>query len=204
MNKYRFIFAVAAIMLLFGLSSSSQAKELEPVGKVTISDTQLGFIVGGSWGKGVLSYGGTDYEFKIKGLKLGTIGISKSSAVGSVYNMNDLSKFSGTYVAGQAGIALAGGVGGTVLENQHKVYIRLSSTQKGAALNIGVDGISIELKDAIGKAGSTMEGSKTYKVSTGDNLYEISRKYGTTVEELKAMNGLTSNTIYVGQELIVP
>ena len=49
-----------------------------------------------------------------------------------------------------------------------------------------------------------MEGSKTYKVSTGDNLYEISRKYGTTVEQLKAMNGLTSNTIYVGHELIVP
>jgi len=204
MNKVKFLFAASALLILFGLASMSEAKDLDPVGKVTISDTQLGFIVGGSWGKGVLSYAGTDYEFKIKGLKVGTIGISKSSATGNVYNMSELSQFSGTYVAGQAGIALAGGVGGTVLENQNKVYIRLSSTQKGVALNIGVDGLSIELKDAIGKAGSTMEGSKTYKVSTGDNLYEISRRYGTTVEELKAMNGLTSNTIYVGQELIVP
>lgn len=204
MNKIKFLFAASALLFFFGLSSMSESKELNPVGKVSISDTQLGFIVGGSWGKGVLSYGGTDYEFKIKGLKLGTIGISKISAVGSVYNMDSLSQFSGTYIAGQAGIALAGGVGGTVLENQNKVYIRLGSTQKGVALNIGIDGITIDLKDAIGKSGSTMEGSKTYKVSTGDNLYEISRRYGTTVEELKAMNGLTSNTIYVGQELIVP
>ena len=127
-----------------------EAKELQPNGKISIDDTQISFIVGGSWGKGVLSYQGVDYQFKIKGLKVGAIGVAKVSAVGSVYNMSDLSKFSGTYVAGQAGIALAGGVGGTVLENQNKVYIRLSSTQKGVALNIGVDGLTVELVDAIG------------------------------------------------------
>ena len=88
----------------------SNAKQ-EPVGSIKIDDTQLGFIVGGSWGGGVLTYKGVDYAFKIKGLKVGTIGISKVSAVGNVYNMDDLSKFSGTYVAGQAGIAIAGGVG---------------------------------------------------------------------------------------------
>jgi len=81
---------------------------------------------------------------------VGAIGISKISAVGNVYNMSDLSKFPGTYVAGQVGIALAGGVGGTVLKNQNKVYIRLSSTQKGVALNVGIDGLTIDLKDAIG------------------------------------------------------
>ena len=64
--------------------------------------------------------------------------------------MSDLSKFSGTYVAGQAGIALAGGIGGTALENQYKVYIKLRSTQKGVALNLGIDGLTIELTDAIG------------------------------------------------------
>lgn len=126
------------------------AEELKPVGKITIDDTQVSFIVGGSWGKGVLSYKGVDYEFKIKGLKVGAIGVAKVSAVGNVYNMTNLAKFSGTYVAGQAGIAIAGGVGGSVLENQNKVYIRLSSTQQGAALNFGVDGLTIELKDAIG------------------------------------------------------
>jgi len=140
-----------AFTFIFCLSANSFAdKELSPSGNIRIDDTQVSFIVGGSWGKGVLSYKGVDYEFKIKGLKVGAIGISKVSAVGNVYNMNDLSKFSGTYVAGQAGIALAGGVGGTVLENQHKVYIRLRSTQQGVALNLGIDGLTIDIKDAIG------------------------------------------------------
>jgi len=204
MHKSKILLVTAVLSVFFVFSSIANSKELVSEGKVTINDTQLGFIIGGSWGKGVLSYNGRDYEFKIKGLKLGTIGISKVSAVGNVYNMNDLSKFSGTYIAGQAGIALAGGVGGTVLENQNKVYIRLSSTQQGLALNFGIDGLTIKLKDEVGKAGSTMEGSGTYKVTTGDNLYEIARKYGTTVEELKTINGLSGDTIYVGQELIVP
>lgn len=204
MHKSKILLVTAVLSVFFVFSSIANSKELVSEGKVTINDTQLGFIIGGSWGKGVLSYNGRDYEFKIKGLKLGTIGISKVSAVGNVYNMNDLSKFSGTYIAGQAGIALAGGVGGTVLENQNKVYIRLSSTQQGVALNFGIDGLTIKLKDEVGKAGSTMEGSGTYKVTTGDNLYEIARKYGTTVEELKTINGLSGDTIYVGQELIVP
>ena len=135
--------------IVFGLGQV-EAKELQSVGKIKIDDTQISFIVGGSWGKGVLSYNGVNYEFKIKGLKVGAIGVSKVSAVGNVYNMSDLSKFSGTYVAGQAGIALAGGVGGTALENQYKVYIKLRSTQKGVALNLGIDGLTIELTDAIG------------------------------------------------------
>ena len=78
------------------------------MGKIEIDDTQASFILGGSWGKSVLSYKGVDYEFKIKGLKVGAIGVAKVSAVGTVYNMNDLTKYSGTYVAGQAGVAIAG------------------------------------------------------------------------------------------------
>ena len=144
------LFTLIFILTLFSSISAYAGKELPPVASITIDDTQISFIVGGSWGSGVLSYKGVDYAFKIKGLKVGAIGISKTSAVGNVYNMSDLSKFSGTYIAGQAGIALAGGVGGTVLENQHKVYIRLGSTQKGVALNIGIDGLTIDLKDAIG------------------------------------------------------
>ena len=132
---------VIAFTLCFSVTAGAK-KELPPVGSIKIDDTQISFIVGGSWGRGILSYKGVDYAFKIKGLKVGAIGVSKVSAVGNVYNMSDLSKFSGTYVAGQ--------VGGTVLDNQNNVYIRLGSTQKGVALNIGIDGLTIELQDAVG------------------------------------------------------
>ncbi len=43
----------------------------------------------------------------------------------------------------------------------------------------------------------------TYKVSTGDTLYGISRKFGMGVDELKAVNSLKSNNLSVGQTLKV-
>ena len=41
-------------------------------------------------------------------------------------------------------------------------------------------------------------------VAPGDTLFSLARLYGTTVEELKRLNGLDSDLIKVGQVLIVP
>lgn len=42
-----------------------------------------------------------------------------------------------------------------------------------------------------------------YKVQKGDSLYSIAKRYGLTVDELKKLNNLTSNTLNIGQELII-
>lgn len=47
------------------------------------------------------------------------------------------------------------------------------------------------------------ERNSYYTVKSGDSLYRIAREHDMTVEELKALNDLTSNTIRVGQELTV-
>ena len=44
----------------------------------------------------------------------------------------------------------------------------------------------------------------TYKVKKGDSLYKIAIKYKTSVENLKDLNNLKSNIIYINQELKVP
>jgi len=44
----------------------------------------------------------------------------------------------------------------------------------------------------------------SYIVQKGDTLYSISKKTGTSVEMIKKMNGMDSNVIKLGQELIVP
>jgi len=44
---------------------------------------------------------------------------------------------------------------------------------------------------------------ETHVVIKGDTLYSISRKYGLTVEELKTVNGLNSNSINIGQSLLI-
>ncbi|WP_304682260.1 LysM peptidoglycan-binding domain-containing protein, partial [uncultured Ligilactobacillus sp.] len=42
---------------------------------------------------------------------------------------------------------------------------------------------------------------KTYTVKAGDSLWRIASNNGTTVNQLKALNNLTSDMIYVGQNL---
>jgi LysM repeat protein len=44
----------------------------------------------------------------------------------------------------------------------------------------------------------------SYKVKSGDTLYGIAGSFGTTVAAIKALNGLTSNTLHVGQVLLIP
>ena len=43
-----------------------------------------------------------------------------------------------------------------------------------------------------------------YTVKSGDSLYSIARKYGTTVSELKSLNNLTSELLSIGQVLEIP
>ncbi len=49
----------------------------------------------------------------------------------------------------------------------------------------------------------TTSDGKTYTVKQGDTLYNISKRFGLTVEDLKTINNLPGNTIKIGQVLIV-
>ncbi len=43
-----------------------------------------------------------------------------------------------------------------------------------------------------------------YTVQPGDTLWQISRRYGTTVDAIKSLNGLTSDMLSIGQVLRIP
>ncbi len=50
----------------------------------------------------------------------------------------------------------------------------------------------------------TGEDSFTYTVRSGDTLWLLANRYGTTVDAIKRMNGLTSDNLSVGQVLRIP
>lgn len=67
--------------------------------------------------------------------------------------------------------------------------------------NLTTDSLSI---GQVLKLPSTTASTNTYIVKAGDTLYGIANKYNTTVDTLKSLNNLTSNTLSIGQVLKLP
>ncbi len=52
--------------------------------------------------------------------------------------------------------------------------------------------------------GISTTGTNTYTVKSGDTLYSIANKFGTSVNDLKSLNNLNSNSLTIGQVLLLP
>lgn len=115
-SKTFFILMVAVLLLVGVIPINVQGQSPEtaqeqayakpyPMGSVTVDITAVGVGVGVGvqWGKGVLTYKGKNYTFKVKGMQLASVGISKATAKGEVYNLFGLAEFPGQYAAVGAG-----------------------------------------------------------------------------------------------------
>ncbi|MCA3349902.1 MAG: hypothetical protein INF97_04845 [Roseomonas sp.] len=126
--------------------TGSQAEE-HPVGRVTLSQTQVSLFGSVSWGSGTLTFGGHSYRFRIRGLGVGGIGISELRAVGEVYHLSRIADFPGLYGGARTG-AVAGSKevqGGLWLQNPAGVVIHLHPERTGYALQLGADGLLIQM-----------------------------------------------------------
>lgn len=147
MSKIRTVSRIGLFLLVTALATTAvPAQSPTPSGKVSVESTSIAAGIGVSWGDGKLNFKGKEYRFSIDGLTLVDFGISKASAVGEVYNLTDVSKFEGNYVAGEAGFALGGGMSGMSLRNQNGVVMFLHSVSTGAKLQLGPSGMSVKLK----------------------------------------------------------
>ena len=144
MRTKRTLVSLVMVVLLLAAVAPGQAQPLS--GTVSIELTSIAAGIGTSWGSGVLRYQGKEYRFSVSGLSVGDVGFSSISAVGNVYNLYRPRDLAGNYVALAAGLAVAGGVGGVTMKNQHGVQIQLYSVQQGVQLTIGPQGFSIEMR----------------------------------------------------------
>jgi N-acetylmuramoyl-L-alanine amidase len=85
--------------------------------------------------------------------------------------------------------------------------IRKWNNLKGERLRVG-QRLIVGVKEAkeergIKKEEIKKEGAVYHIVKKGENLDKIAKKYGISVKELKELNNLKSNKVYVGQKLII-
>jgi hypothetical protein len=104
-------------------------------------------MVGAGGGRGVLTYRGRDYPFRVSGLSLGvTAGGSVSRLEGWASGIRQVSDFAGTYSSVGAGGALVGGAGGVRLGNEKGVVIALRGPKAGMEFAANISSIAISLK----------------------------------------------------------
>ncbi len=96
------MFAAVTLTLFLCLSGLAVAQDKMPDATLTMSEGQVAFGIGFSWGKGVLTYQGKEYPFKVDGLSVVDIGITKATSSGKIYNLKKLEDFNGNYTAASA------------------------------------------------------------------------------------------------------
>jgi len=125
------------------LSTASRAE----TGSVRVVVTKAGFIIGVGGGRGVLTFRGHHYPFRVSGMSFGaTIGASTTQLVGRALHIHSPGDIAGTYSAIGAGGALAGGAGGVALQNARGVVLELHGVKVGLELSAAVGGVTITME----------------------------------------------------------
>ena len=130
---------------------------LRPTGSVTVELTNISVGVAVNWGRGVLTFQSRNYPFRVRGLGIVGVGGSSIKATGTVFNLDRVEDFPGSWakIDGAAVLGRASS-GGVSLSNGPSVMI-LTGTQKGARLGAGGGAVRIELLDPSGDSAESEE-----------------------------------------------
>lgn len=135
------------IVLIAGCASMTQAPSTPPSATVRIQEWSAAYYGSAAAGKGTLYYHGQRHHFTISGLGAGGAGAQKISATGKVYNLNNLSSFSGTYRGVSRGLTLIEGKMHAKLTNGNGVDMYLAAETEGVASSMGVQAFEVNLTD---------------------------------------------------------
>ena len=114
-------------------------------GSITFSGGAVAIGIGFQWGNGTLTYQGRQYPFRMDGLSVVDVGVTRVTGSGTVHNLRNVADFSGNYVSITAGATVAGGGSVASLRNQNGVVIDGVSTAQGVRLTLAPGGVNITL-----------------------------------------------------------
>src|SRR5262249_9482840 len=140
-------FSSITILLIAGCASTTTAPSTPPSATVSIREWSAAYYGSAAAGKGTLNYNGQRHHFRISGLGAGGMGAQKISATGKVYNLNNLSQFSGTYRGVSRGLTLIEGKMHAKLTNGNGVVMYLVGETEGVASSMGAQVFEVALTD---------------------------------------------------------
>jgi hypothetical protein len=148
-NVKKIVILLLALGVVTGFTQAATHHESQPDATLRLKTGGFALGIGVNWGSGTLTYRGKNYPVKVKGLSVGRVGATSSSAYGEVFNLKHLQDFSGHYDVGGGGtrgVTLGAGRTGTIMSNHAGVIVRISSTQQGLAVNATGGGIELQLQ----------------------------------------------------------
>ena len=142
MLPLRGLLVLLTTMLAAGVSTDARADG----GTVRISFIKAGWVIGGSFGNGTLTFQGRTYRLSIGGMSYGfTFGGSQTNLHGRVSNIFRPSDIEGVYGAAGAGATVIRGPQAIVLTNQKGAVLELSGNQTGLMVNLDLSGMALSL-----------------------------------------------------------
>src|SRR5437762_10056306 len=135
------------ILLLAACASTTTAPSAPSSATVSIREWSAAYYGSATAGKGTLNYNGQRHRFTISGVGVGGAGGQKISATGKVYNLHNLSDFSGRYRGISRGLTLIEGKMHAKLTNGNGVTMYLAGQTEGLASSMGVQAFEVNLTD---------------------------------------------------------
>ncbi|MEJ8572798.1 hypothetical protein [Microbaculum marinum] len=146
MIRKKLIALASAFLMVTGVVAGTTAA-YAATGQISMELLKAAFIVGGTGGKGTLTFNGQNYPLSIGGLSAGwQISLSAVNLRGTVRNINSPQDIEGVYSAAGAGLAVAAGAKAAVMVNSKGVTLEVAGVQMGVDASLNLEGLSITLK----------------------------------------------------------
>ena len=136
---------LAVALVLAVVLSAGAALADQPSGTISIELKSASALMGASWGQSVLTFQGKTQLFRVRGLKVLSVGYRELSLGGDVYGLKSVNDLAGTYQkADPAGLTFIVGEKGLVIRNDKGVTINIKGMQKGLNLDLVQEGLTIQ------------------------------------------------------------
>jgi hypothetical protein len=152
MNKSFYILSALLITLLAGCGINSVVKPtaappgLEQSATFTVRENHVMRLAAGTSGEGTLVFRGWEHRFVFTDAKIEVAGQSDVEVHGTVFNLQNLEDFEGTYHAVKAEFDSGHGLKGAWGRNEKGVVVHLVTKGEDVTVNLEATGAKVKLK----------------------------------------------------------